>query len=209
MMRSLVNPISGSIAGAGGLLFVLLIVLNILLVEIREDEVMFLLVFLILIPMYLLILPLISLVGTLIDNSHPGKVKESVIHSCMCSVIGSMAFTLFLVLSVSLVTTEDGWELFTTEIGIGLPDMLLIVLVSNLASTSIGGIINGYRAPVGGVTSIDLDAYGLAPSTIVELVREDGPREYYNSLISKGNSTTDALRETMDKYPEWNPMSDN
>lgn len=208
-MRFLVNPISGSMGGAGGLLCVLLVGLNILLVDIRGDEVTFLLVFLVLIPMYLLILPLISLIGTLIDNSHPGKVKESVIHSCLYSVIGSWAFTLLLVLSVSIVTTEDGWELFTTELGIGLSDMLLIVLVSNLASTSIGGIINGFRAPVDGVTSIDLDAYGLAPSTIVELVREDGPREYYNSLISKGNSTTDALRETMDKYPEWNPMSDN
>ena len=127
-MRLLVNPISGSIAGAGGVLFVLLFILKIMLVEIREDEVTFLLVFTLMIPMYLLILPLISLVGTLIDNSHPGKVKESVIHSCKYSVIGSLVFTFFLVLSIFLAIEAD-WGHFTEELGIDLPDMLLIVLI--------------------------------------------------------------------------------
>lgn len=157
-MRLLVNPISGSIAGAGGVLFVLLFILKIMLVEIREDEVTFLLVFTLMIPMYLLILPLISLVGTLIDNSHPGKVKESVIHSCKYSVIGSLVFTFFLVLSIFLAIEAD-WGHFTEELGIDLPDMLLIVLISNLASTSIGGIINGYRISGDVLTSVDLDAY--------------------------------------------------
>ena len=209
MSKASINAISGSIAGSGGILFLLLIALNILLVEIKDDEITFLLIFLILIPVYILILPLISLVAILIDNSHPGKLKESIVHSCIHSIIGSVLFTVFLLVAVFLSTSDDGWQLFTDELGVGFLDMLFLVMFSNLCSALIGGAINGYRIPVENANSFDMDAYQLAPSTIVELVRTDGPREYYNSLISKGNSTSDALNKTMKKYPDWNPMVDN
>lgn len=201
-----INAISGSIAGSGGILFLLLIALNILLLEIKDDAITFGLIFLFLIPVYILILPLISLVATLIDNSHPGKLKESIVHSCIHSIIGSVIFTVFLVLTVFLSTSDDGWQLFTDELGVGFLDMLFLVIFSNLSSALIGGTINGYRKPAGTLTSLDLDAYELAPSTIVEIIRNDSPREYYNSMISKGTSTGESLRNTMEKYPEWNPM---
>ena len=103
LMRWLSNPISGSIAGAGGVLFVILIFLNIILVELNDNEAMFLLVFILVIPFYILILPLISLTATLIDNSHLGDFKEGMKHSLLNSLIGSTLFVLLLLITILLV----------------------------------------------------------------------------------------------------------
>jgi hypothetical protein len=208
-MRWLSNPISGSIAGAGGVLFVILILLNIILVELNDNEAMFLLVFILLIPFYILILPLISLTATLIDNSHLGDFKDGIKYSLLNSLIGSILFVLLLLITIILVVSDDGIDLLTDGLGVGILEIFLLILVTNLISTTIGSVINGYRTPSLSMSSINLDSYNLAPSTIVEIIRNDGPREYYNSLIAKGNSSNDALKITMEKFPEWNPMADN
>jgi hypothetical protein len=209
LMRWLSNPISGSIAGAGGVLFVILISLNIILVGLNDDVPTFLVVFILVIPFYILMLPLISLTATLIDNSHLGDFKEGMKHSLLNSLIGSTLFVLLLLITILLVVSDDGIDILTDGLGVSILEIFMLILVPNLISTTIGSIINGYRTPSLSIASVNLDSYNLAPSTIVEIIRNDGPREYYNSLIARGDSSNDALKITMEKFPDWNPMADN
>lgn len=209
LMRWLSNPISGSIAGAGGVLFFILLFLDIILVGLNDNEVMFLLVFILVIPFYILILPLISLTATLIDNSHLGDFREGIKYSLLNSLIGSTLFVLLLLITILLVVSDDGIDILTDGLGVSILEIFMLILVTNLISTTIGSIINGYRIPSQSMASINLESYNLAPSTIVEIIRNDGPREYYNSLIAKGESSSDSLNSTMEKFPEWNPMADN
>ena len=211
LMRWLSNPISGSIAGAGGVLFVILISLNIILVGLNDDEPTFLVFFILVIPFYILMLPLISLTATLIDNSHLGDFKEGVKHSLLNSLIGSTLFVLLLLITIFIVVSDypDGIDILTDGLGVSTLEIFMLILVPNLISTTIGSIINGYRTPSLSMASVNLDSYNLAPSTIVEIIRNDGPREYYNSLIAKGDSSNDALKITMEKFPDCFPKADN
>ena len=144
-MRWLSNPVSGSIAGSGGVLLVLLVFLNIILVELNDNEAMFLLVFILIIPFYILILPLISLIATLIDNTYLGSFKEGIKSTIFNTLIGSTVFVILLLITIFLVLSDDGINMLTDTLGVSAFEILILIIITNLISTTIGSIINGYR----------------------------------------------------------------
>jgi hypothetical protein len=205
-MRHLANTISGSIAGSGAVLFVLILGLNIAILKIQDDPITFVLISLILILAYIAILPLVTLIGCLMDNYYRGDFSKALIHYASSTLLGCMIFTFFLFSAIQLSLSDEGGAIFQDSIGIGFKELLLLILATNLGSSVVGAIVNNYRHDHRDINSIDISQFDLAPSTVVELVRDDTPREYFNSLIAGGRSSSEAVIATVSKYPDWNPM---
>lgn len=199
-----VNTISGSIAGSGAVLFVLIVLLNFVLAE--DDPVAFVLFSMILVLAYVAILPLITLIGCIIDNGYRDDFTKRVIHYTNSALVGCLIFTIFLYSAIRLSLSDEGDAILEEAFGIGFFDIFLLIIFTNIASSIVGAIVNTYRQSEGNMNSIEISDFDLAPSTIVELVRKDTPREYFNSLIAGGMSSSEAVVATMSNYPDWNPM---
>ena len=205
-MRHLANTISGSIAGSGAVLFILILGMNILFLEIQDDPITFLLVSLLLILAYIPILPLITLIGCMMDDRYRGNFSKALMYYTNSCLLGCLIFSGFLLLAIHLSLSDEGNAMFQESIGIGFKEIFLLIFVTNVGSAIVGAVVNYFRHDVRNPDFIDISDFDFAPSTVVELVREDTPREFFNSLIAGGMSSSEAVIATVSEYPDWNPM---
>jgi hypothetical protein len=137
--RKWLNATSASLGGSGIVLFTILIILNSVV-----SEITFALIFVILVPFYIVILPLLSLLGSLFDSRNEKELRKSLIRIWISSIVGGLFFVLLLLVATMLTIGEDGLDEVVELLELSVTHLILFILFTNIVSSSIGPIVNKY-----------------------------------------------------------------
>ena len=141
-----ISPISSVLICSGILLSSTLVAIDQFL-----GEAEFYLALLVLIPLYIVIIPLVSMTASLMEDYSKLDTLDAITKSITNAAVGSVIFTLFLFGSVIFVAGEDGFDEIIDILDISLQKLFFFAIginvFSSLLGTSFNVFINSQRGP--------------------------------------------------------------